>query len=125
LGIKMKTMIRPRSTATPIFSTLRALIAMVVIVAQVGVAGAGVLDAREGVSAASHLENSGTNLHFAHNEADCFMCRAQHLGDSAPLDIAPERISPANAQASMAEGARVAVSAPTSPQQSRAPPRIV
>ena len=115
----------PRSTAIPIVSTLRALIAMVVLVAQVGVAGAGVLDAREGSSAASHLENSGTNLHFAHNEADCFMCRAQHLGDSAPLDIGAEQILPANAQASVAERARAAVSAQTFPQQSRAPPRIV
>ena len=121
----MVAMRRPRTTTTRILSTIRILIAVVVLVAQVGVAGAGVLDAREGASAASHLENSGINLHFAHNEADCFMCRAQHLGDSAQLDIAPEQILPANAQASVAERARAAVSAQTSPQQSRAPPRIV
>lgn len=112
---------RARTTPTQILATIRALVAFVVLVAQVGIVGAGVLDGREGASAASHFENGGTELHFAHNEADCFMCRAQHLNNAAPFDpqaslevipVAPQlHVSVVEANAAIASSLR-----------SRAPP---
>lgn len=113
------------TAATPISATFRAMVAFVVLAAQLGVAGAGVLDAREGVSAASHLEQGGTNLHFAHNEADCFMCRAQHMEDAAPVNPGPECPVTQEAESSGSSATRGFADAVSSPHKSRAPPAIV
>ncbi len=106
-------------------NTIRLLVAFVALGAQAGVIGSGVLDARNGANAASHFESSGTNLHFAHNEADCFMCRAQHLGDAAPISA-----SATTAVGSVTGGLVYTVreffsSARVDLKQSRAPPAIV
>jgi hypothetical protein len=104
---------------------MRMLAAFVVLIAQVGVAGASVLDAREGASAASHLEQGGTNLHFAHNEADCFLCRAQHIGDATPFNATPLDAAPSILQPVEAAPKQLAVSALHSSNTSRAPPSRV
>lgn len=110
---------------TTIFSTIRMVAAFVVLAAQFGVVGAGVLDGREGASAASHFENGGTNLHFAHNEADCFMCRAQHLGDAAPFNIEPPRAGLPEATELVAPTVHVVAAVEFFSNTSRAPPTTV
>ena len=108
-----------------VVTAIRLLAAIGVLVAQMGVIGAAAVDARNGASAASHLESGGTNLHYAHNEADCFMCRAQHLGDAAPLKFAPV-FPEVSASSDAAERVYRAVTlAEKSPQRSRAPPPVV
>jgi hypothetical protein len=113
------------TAATPIPATFRALVAFVVLAAQVGAAGAGILDAGKGVSTASHFEDGGTNLHFAHNEADCFLCRAQHLDNAAPFDPAPEHFVSGGGEPGFANAARGFARAASALHQSRAPPQIV
>lgn len=104
-----------------LLSATRMVAACVALAAQAGVVGATLLDAQKGVSAASHYEGGGTDLHFAHSEADCVMCRAQHLGDASPFN--PE---PARQLVAAAPNIFVAVLAlrasSTSSQHSRAPP---
>ncbi len=113
------------AVATTVFSTIRLVAALVVLAAQFGMAGAGVLDGREGASAASHLESGGTNLHFAHNEADCFMCRAQHLGDAAPINIeASSPVLPQSPEVAARALHIVSAEQPLS-NASRAPPATV
>ena len=99
--------------------------AFVALVAQIGIACAGILDAREGASAASHLETRGTNLHFAHNEADCFMCRAQHIGDAAPQNSEPPRYDIEIVRESLALEVQPVVASQAQSNASRAPPSIV
>lgn len=99
--------------------------AFVVLIAQVGLVGASVADGREGASAASHFESGGTNLHFAHNEADCFMCRAQHLGDAAPFTAAPLNETPAFSPGIAIAAAQFVALRLASSNTSRAPPSSV
>ena len=113
------------SAAAPVRTTIRLVAALVVLAAQAGVVGAGVLDAREGASAASHLESGGTNLHFAHNEADCYMCRAQHIGDSAPFSIEPAPSLALHADGIASQPLQIVAAAHYSSNASRAPPAIV
>lgn len=113
------------AAATPIPATVRALVAFVVLAAQVGLAGAAILEAGKGVSTASHFEDGGTNLHFAHNEADCFMCRAQHLDNAALFNPAPECFVSEAAEPCISNGAREFADAPSALHLSRAPPEIV
>jgi hypothetical protein len=116
---------RSRTAAHTILTAIRTMAAFVALVAQIGIAGAGVLDAREGASAASHLETGGTNLHFAHNEADCYMCRAQHLGDASPAQAQPLRHDITIVRETIVLAALAVVSPETNSNTSRAPPSIV
>lgn len=87
--------------------------------------GAGALDARNGASAAAHFEQGGTNLHFAHNDADCLLCRAQHLGDASPfsVEVLPQQTPVA---APLISGdARIVTLDWNASRQSRAPPATV
>ena len=96
--------------------------AFVVLIAQFGLVGAGVADGRQGASAASHLESGGTNLHFAHNEADCFMCRAQHLGDGTPFSAPALNEAPVLSPIIAIAGAQFVARRLLSSNTSRAPP---
>ena len=99
--------------------------AFVALFAQIGIVGAGVMDGREGASAASHLETGGTNLHFAHNEADCYMCRAQHLGDAAPFHAVSVRQDVEIVREVIAVQFHAVAAATESTNTSRAPPSVV
>ncbi len=52
-------------------------------VAQIFLSFAPLLDARQGPNADAHVEEAGTTLHHAHNEADCAACTARGLMHSA------------------------------------------
>lgn len=104
---------------------MRLMAALIVLTAQVGIAGAGVLDGHKGASAASHLESGGTNLHFAHNEATCFMCRAQHMGDAVPFSIEPPPSVPVMLENDLARSIRIAAAAQHVSNATRAPPAAV
>ncbi len=51
--------------------------------AQVLLAFAPLLEGRQGPDARAHLEEAGTTLHHAHNDADCAACIARGLLASA------------------------------------------
>lgn len=106
-------------------SAIRMLVALVAIAAQAGAVGAGVLDAQKGASAASHFEAGGTNLHYAHSEATCYICRAQHSGDAVTSNapVASE-LSPGSVAIAARELDMPAI-APPSARHSRAPPANV
>jgi hypothetical protein len=63
---------RLRSIATKAFLLNAALLA---VIGQIGVAGAGLSVSRDEASAAPHVERSGVNLHHGHDEATCVACR--------------------------------------------------
>jgi hypothetical protein len=58
---------------------LTTVAALVAILAQLSVALAPLGEAREGVSAAAHVETGGTATHYAHNDATCVVCKARSL----------------------------------------------
>ena len=43
------------------------------------IAAAPYAEASRGASAASHVEDAGTSLHYAHDAGDCLLCAAQQL----------------------------------------------
>jgi len=55
------------------------------VVSQVFLAFAPVIEGRDGPDARSHVEVTGTRLHHAHNEASCAACTARGLLTSANL----------------------------------------
>ena len=116
---------RPNTANRSLRSAIRIMAAFVVAIAQIGIAGASVLDAREGASAASHFEAGGTSLHFAHNEADCFMCRAQHLGDATPFQPAPLHTSGEHSTVVASRSEQFVDIGQRSSNSSRAPPSSV
>lgn len=104
---------------------IRMMATIVAVFAQLGVVGASVVDSQNGSSAAAHFESGGTDLHYAHNEADCFMCRAQHLGDAAPFNMhSPELPTLSSAAFAVRDEQIVAFSA-AGLRNSRAPPATV
>lgn len=48
-------------------------------VAQIFLAFAPLIDGGQGPNASSHVEEAGTTLHHAHNDADCAACAARSL----------------------------------------------
>jgi hypothetical protein len=105
-------------------SRFRLLTAALVATAQFAVVAFGPLvDASEGASAPSHVEETGTRLHYSHNPDNCAACAAATLvGDSprtaAVLPLA--EILPATTSA--VSPALVAIRDGT-PKSPRAPPR--
>ena len=93
------------------------------LVSQVAVAFSPLIEAREGSSTASHVEQSGTSSHYAHNDATCITCQARTLtGPTAghePLP-APARVASAPIARSFAPAIASDVSHPKNP---RAPPK--
>src|SRR5207244_12310920 len=63
--------------------------AVVAMAAQLTVAFSQLTEGREGRSAASHVETSGTARHFGHNEATCATCQARSLQGLAERARAP------------------------------------
>ena len=70
--------------------------AVVAMAAQLTVAFSQLTEGREGRSAASHVETSGTARHFGHNEATCATCQArslQGLAERAPAPLVRDALS--------------------------------
>jgi hypothetical protein len=65
----------------------------IALLAQCWIAVAAFGDAR-GLGASAHVEASGTNLHYAHDEADCAACRTLALN---ALPLSPVTASTATA----------------------------
>jgi len=58
-------------------------------VAQLFLAFAPLLEGRQGPDAGAHVEEAGTTLHHAHNDADCNACTARGLMASAEPSAHP------------------------------------
>lgn len=58
---------------------LRLLAGAFAAAAQFALAGAPLAEARSGPDASAHIEQAGTSLHHAHDEATCVACVSQHL----------------------------------------------
>ncbi|HVD59527.1 MAG TPA: hypothetical protein VNC11_01550 [Gemmatimonadaceae bacterium] len=58
---------------------LRLLAGAFASAAQFVLAGAPFAEARSGPDASAHVEQAGTSLHHAHDEATCIACVSQHL----------------------------------------------
>ncbi len=90
--------------------------------AQVVLGVAPIAETARGVNAAAHVEAAGTQLHHAHDDANCPACVAQHLLASAeprhadPLAIG--RVTPNTARSATDLSGRIAYRA----GWSRAPP---
>jgi hypothetical protein len=54
-------------------------------IAQVVLAFAPLVEGRFGPDARAHVERDGTNIHHAHNDADCTACTVRHLLDSKAI----------------------------------------
>jgi hypothetical protein len=99
--------------------------AIVAIVAQVSVVLAPLGEAREGSSAAAHVEASGTSTHYAHNDATCVVCQVrsfQGLVARVPDAFADER---RQADARVVAAEAFVPPQPFSPSTPRAPPSTV
>lgn len=61
--------------------------ALLLAVGQAAMGAAPLLE-RGGTSAVAHVEESGTQLHYAHDEAGCVACVAHKLVGSMPISVA-------------------------------------
>ena len=94
-------------------------------VAQFLLAFSPLLEAKQGPDSRAHVEEAGTTLHHAHNDADCTACVARALLANAETEH-QEQISFLR-QASTAPDAREAslTSSGTRLSRSRAPPALI
>jgi len=91
-------------------------------VAQIFLSFAPLLEARQGPDARAHVEEAGTTLHHAHDEASCAACIARGLLASAePADKSMGAFSVDGSSLSTATDA-ITVSGRTYHALSRAPP---
>jgi len=103
---------------------LSAFVAGLAIVSQLAVVLSPLIEGRDGIGAAAHVDPAGTQAHFAHNDADCAACQVRPVhGTAARLaptirDLDPRPIAPTLAR----------VDAPSAdfrvPQNPRAPPQV-
>lgn len=91
-------------------------------VAQIFLSFAPVLDGRQGPDARAHVEELGTTLHHAHNEADCAACIARGLLSSADLQALRADAFVSVPSVKPHEASLVLTSAWTTIARSRAPP---
>ena len=104
-------------------SRTRAFAAAMLAAVQLGVmALAPIIDAREGPSAPSHVEEFGTSLHYSHNPDDCAACTAVTLIGDLPRAVAT--LIPAAIRSAPRPVVRLAFTAPraATPKSPRAPP---
>ena len=93
-------------------------------VAQVFLSFAPLIEARQGPDARAHVEELGTTLHHAHNDADCAACIARGLlSSSDPEPISSDVIVSASAPRPD-EASLPLTSAWTVLARSRAPPHV-
>jgi len=104
-------------------SPKRAVVAALLAAAQFGVVAlAPVIDAREGPSAPSHVEEFGISIHYSHNPDDCAACAASTLIGDLPRALAA--VIPASVRSAPRPAIRVAPSVrrTVTPKSPRAPP---
>jgi hypothetical protein len=93
-------------------------------VAQFLLAFAPLLEGRQGPDARAHIEEAGTTLHHAHNDADCAACTARGLLASAEPE-AQGNLAFSSASSGIPSAVSHSVeSAWTLHSQSRAPPLL-
>jgi len=95
------------------------------LVSQLGVIAAQVGEFWQGQSTASHVEQSGTSRHFAHNEATCPACQARSMMGATHHAAAPAELHATVAPAPVALARVVAWSEPAAQTRPRAPPTLV
>ena len=103
---------------------LTLVIALLALIAQVTVAFSPLAEGRR-PGMASHVEGDGVKLHYAHNEATCASCQARSIhGTPRPADVG---LPPSTEVATTVATARVRVVAADrfSPDNPRAPPRLI
>jgi len=91
-------------------------------IAQIFLSFAPVLDGRQGPSARAHVEELGTTLHHAHNDADCAACIARGLLSSSDPEAAASEVVESSAASKPDEASLSLTSAWTVLARSRAPP---
>lgn len=95
---------------------------LLVFLAQLVLVLTPLIEGREGPDARAHVEEAGTRIHHAHDEAYCSACTARHLLASSEV-LAQEPISAASASRALVgekvPSFRAIVSSTT---RSRAPP---
>lgn len=104
-------------------SPLVLVIALLALIAQVTVAFSPLAEGRRGM--ASHVENRGVKLHYAHDEATCASCQARSIhGTPRAPTVAPPIVTEV---ATTVAATRVVVDDAEhfSQDNPRAPPRVI
>jgi len=101
------------------------LAVLLAAVAQLALAFAPLAEARGGAPAQAHVEQTGTQFHAGHNEADCAACIATHL--LSRIERPARLVPPAVREHRAVSGApqRHLANDPSSLRFSRAPPSVV
>lgn len=94
-------------------------------VAQLLLAFAPLLEGRQGPDARAHVEEAGTTLHHAHNDADCAACIARGLLASADPEPAEAPVFAARPSVRIDTVSTEIRSAWTDHTRSRAPPVLI
>jgi len=108
----------------PLSRWLTSIGAIVAIVAQLSVAFAPLVEAREGASTAAHVEFGGTSTHYAHNDATCAVCQGRLLQGLAPRPAAQTPTGTLSAMPLTEASDRFRSPELLSRHNPRAPPRI-
>jgi len=111
-----------RSTRLGWLSTFAAILA---VVAQIAVAVAPLAEGREGPNAPSHVDPSGTAVHWVHNEASCASCQARSLHGTVARTASADLLVVLTPLVVAPAGTRVATLEPFHVNLSRAPPRVI
>ncbi|MEP6509506.1 MAG: hypothetical protein ABJC63_14875, partial [Gemmatimonadales bacterium] len=93
-------------------------------ISQFVLAFAPLLEGRFGPDARAHAEEAGTNIHHAHNDADCAACTARDLMASAEPGSTTSTTATSVAVGTFASTERSDEFSRTSQTQSRAPPSV-
>ena len=94
-------------------------------VAQVLLAFAPVLEATRGSSAVAHVEEAGTSLHHAHDEASCFACIAREILSSSELAGRSASEVPLSSGSILSADSGLPPSSGYGSVRSRAPPSVL
>ena len=105
-------------------SPLTLVIALVALIAQVTVALSPLAEGRR-PGMASHVENRGVKLHYAHDEATCASCQARSIQGTPRTAADPLPPSSELATAVTTATVRVIDAARFSQDNPRAPPRSI
>ena len=90
--------------------------------AQILLAFAPLAEAKRMGDSAAHVEEAGTSLHHAHNEADCAACTARLLLSSAAPGTRDRSVIGTVSSTAPGATSRALTSAVTADSRSRAPP---
>lgn len=94
-------------------------------VAQLVLAFAPLMEGRFGPDARAHVEEAGTNIHHAHNDADCAACTARALMASSEVSSGSVSFTRIVILRPVAVAERTGGSSQTHETQPRAPPALI